>query len=131
MSLDNADSEFYRSRRSRVAPEVGALLAFIDTGTGAPREIINQMRLVVEAYCTLRVPGFFDLQGRLWSLVEKIYKTGVQLPACQLLDELDDIHDYSHHYECGNPFPEPFEHLDLDELAGFVRRTLEIVDANR
>lgn len=131
MTPDNAEFEFYRSRRSRVAPEVVALLAFIDSGTGAPRDIINKMRLVVEAYCTLRVPGFFDLQGRLWSLVEKIYKTSVQPPACQLLDELDDLHDYSHHYECSDPFPEPFEHLDFDELADFVRRTLEIVEANR
>jgi hypothetical protein len=118
------------SRRSRVAPEVLVLLAFFNTGAGSPRDIINKMRFVIETYCTLTFLGFFDFHDTLWSIVEKIRNTGEQHPACALLDELDDIHDYSR--DCdrgGDPATDAFEHLDLDELMGFVRRTLKIVNA--
>jgi hypothetical protein len=119
------------SRRSRVAPEVLVLLAFADTGAGVPRDIINKMRFVIETYCTLTRPGFFDFHNTLWRIVEKILMTGEQHPACALLDELDDIHDYSRDYECGaDPTADAPEHLDFDELMGFVRRTLIIVNAN-
>jgi hypothetical protein len=117
------------SRRSRVASEVLVLQAFSNTGVGSPLDIIKKMRFVIETYCTLTFPGFFDIHDTLWSIVEKIRKTGEQHPACALLDELDEIHDYSRDFIGADPATDAFEHLDLDELMGFVRRTLKIVNA--
>ncbi len=67
----------------RVASGIIDLLCFYKTGEGRSRDIVTKMRFVVETYCTLL------------SIIEKIRTTGEQHPACALLDELDDIHNYS------------------------------------
>jgi hypothetical protein len=88
------------------------------------------MRFVIETYCTCTYPGFFDSDDPLSSIVEKIRNTGEQHPACALLDELDDIHDYSRDlYHDDDPAGDTSDPLDVTELTGYVRRTLKIVKA--
>jgi hypothetical protein len=60
------------------------------------------MRFIIESYCTLVHPGLCGSDDTLSSIIEKIRKTGEQHPACALLDELDDIHDYSWDYLCSD-----------------------------
>jgi hypothetical protein len=117
-------------RKQRVASGIVDLLFFFKTGEGEPRNIVAQMRFVIEAYCTYTYPGFFDSGESLSSIVEKIRNIGEQHPACALLDELDDIHDYSREH-CGvdDSIDAATGPLDIDELTDFVRRTLKIVNA--
>jgi hypothetical protein len=114
----------------RVASEIIDLLCFYKTGVGTPRDIVTKMRLVVETYCTYTYPNFFDSDDTLSSIVEKIRNSGEQHPACALLDELDDIHNYSwDHCRDDAPNRDVAEPLDVKELTGYVRRTLRIVKA--
>jgi hypothetical protein len=115
-------------RKARVASEVIDLLYFYKTGVGEPRDIVTKMHFIIETYCTLTYPGFFGSDDTLASIVEKIRSTGEQHPACALLDELDDIHEYSRDY-LGIDSNDGVDELDVKELTGFVRRTLKIVNA--
>ncbi len=117
-------------RKQRVASEIIDLLYFYKTGVGRPRDIVTKMRFIIETYCTVAYPGFFGSEDTLSSIIEKIRNTGEQHPACALLDELDDIHDYSRDYLCGDdPAGYAVEVFDVKQLTGFVRRTLKIVNA--
>jgi hypothetical protein len=117
-------------RNRRVASEIVDLLLFYKTGVGRPRDIVTKMRFVVETYCTFTYPSFFGSDDTLSSIVEKIRNAGKQHPACELLDELDDIHNYSwDHCRDDAPNHDVTEPLDLKELTGYVRRTLRIVKA--
>jgi hypothetical protein len=114
----------------RVASEIIDLLFFYRTGVGSPRDIVTKMRFVIETYCTLTYPGFFDSADTLSSIVEKIRNIGEQHPACALLDELDDIHNYSwDHCRDDAPNRDLADALDVKELTAFVGRTLKIAKA--
>jgi len=116
------------TRKERVASDIIDLLYFYKTGVGRPRDIITKMHFIIETYCTLTYPGFFGSDDTLSSIIEKIRNIGEQHPACALLDELDDIHDYSRDYLCGDSI-DAADELDVKELTDFVRRTLKIVNA--
>jgi len=118
------------TRKHRVASDIIYLLYFYKTGVGRPREIVTKMRFIVETYCTVTYLGFFGSDDTLASIIGKIRNTGEQHPACALLDELDDIHDYSRDYLCGDDLGgDATEVFDVKELTGFVRRTLKIANA--
>jgi hypothetical protein len=114
----------------RIGREIDNLSAFHKIGIGEPSEIVTQMRSVIEAYCTVTYAGFFDPKDNLRSIVEKIRNGGDQHPACALLDELDQIHEYSQNHLDTDKFAESASHpIDLVELRRFVLRTLKIVRA--
>jgi hypothetical protein len=118
------------SRKARVASDIIDLLYFYKIGVGEPRDIITKMHFIIETYCTWTYPGFFGSDDTLSSIIEKIRNHGEQHPACALLDELDDIHEYSRDYLRGDdPAGDATEVLDVKELTGFVQRTLKIVNA--
>jgi hypothetical protein len=117
-------------RNRRVASEIVDLLLFYKTGVGRPRDIVTKMRFVLETYCTFTYPSFFGSDDTLSSIVEKIRNAGKQHPACALLDELDDIHNFSwNHCRDDAPNRDVAEPRDVKELTGYVRRTLKIVKA--
>jgi hypothetical protein len=117
------------TRKQRVASDIIDLLYFYKTGVGRPRDMVTKMRFIIETYCTLTYPGFFGSDDTLSSIIEKIRNTGEQHPACALLDELDDIHDYSWDYLCSDDLAgDATKEFDVNQLTGFVRRTLKIVN---
>jgi hypothetical protein len=117
------------TRKQRVASDIIDLLYFYKTGVGRPRDMVTKMRFIIETYCTLTYPGFFGSDDTLSSIIEKIRNTGEQHPACALLDELDDIHDYPWDYLCSDDLAgDATKEFDVNQLTGFVRRTLKIVN---
>lgn len=127
---DHEQSDLEDPYKFRVASEIVDLLSFCNTGAGRPRDIVRKMRIVIETYCTATYPDSFDSDDTLMSIVAKIRTTGEQHPACALLDELDDIHAYSHDYERGNASAaDDAEQFDARKLTTFVLRTLKIVGA--
>lgn len=118
------------TRKQRVASDIIDLLYFYKVGVGRPRDMVTKMHFIIETYCTLTYPGFFGSDDTLSSIIEKIRNTGKQHPACALLDELDDIHDYSWDYLCSDELAgDATKEFDVNQLTGFVRRTLKIVNA--
>jgi hypothetical protein len=117
------------TRKQRVASDIIDLLYFYKTGVGRPRDMVTKMHFIIETYCTLTYPGFFGSDDTLSGIIEKIRNTGEQHPACALLDELDDIHDYSWDYLCSDDLAgDATKEFDVNQLTGFVRRTLKIVN---
>jgi len=122
--------DFDDASDKRVALQIEVLLAFYLTGIGEPPEIVTEMRSVIETYCTVTFAGFFNSKDTLRSIVEKIRNGGDQHPACALLDELDQIHEYSQdHLDRDELADGPAHPIDNDELTRFVSRTLKIVRA--
>ena len=130
MTSEIVQLELEDPRKARVASHIIDLLYFYKTGLGRQRDIVAKMRFVIETYCTWTYRGSFGSDDTLASIVEKIRSTGEQHPVCALLDELDDIHDYSAD-QCrqDDPAGDDTDALDVIELTGFVRRTLKIVNA--
>jgi wobble nucleotide-excising tRNase len=115
--------------RGRMASEMDDLQAFLATGAGKDRDIIKKMRIVLETHCRSAFAGSFDPDDRLGGMVEKIKKAGDQHPAWSLVTELAEINEYSRdHHHGGDPTDGAADIINVQELAGFVKRTLRIVN---
>jgi len=115
--------------RGRAASDMDDLQAFITTGAGKDRDIIRKMRVVLETHCRSTYPGSFGPDERLGGMVEKIRKTGDQHPAWALVDELDQINEYSRdHHHGEDPEDGVQDLIDQQELTGYAKRTLRIAN---
>ena len=62
-------------------------------------------------------------------MVEKIRKASDQHPAWSVADELEQINEYSRdHHHGDDPNDGSADLIDPQELSGFVRRTLRVVN---
>lgn len=115
--------------RGRAASDMDDLQAFITTGAGEVLDVSRKMRVVLETHCRSTYSGFFDADDALGEIVGKIRKTGDEHPAWELMDELDQINDYSRdHHHGEDPEDGGTDFIDPQELTGYVRRTLRIVN---
>lgn len=88
------------------------------------------MRVVLETYCHTTYPSSFLANDWLGDMVGKIRAGGAAHPAQALYDELDQINGYTSQYHHGeNTADVTPDHIDPNELTGYVRRTLRIVNA--
>ena len=139
LSLDD-----YRTQGSKIMPlnlknacqgrtvqEIDDLQTYLTTGEGNLIDVIRKMRGVLEAYCWMHYPAAFKAdQDWLGDIVGKIRGSGEQHPARHLYSELDQINDYTSPYHHGeNMSSGKSVQIDSQELTGFVKRTLEVVNA--
>ena len=120
-----------RACQGRTATEIDDLLSYLHVGTGEPINIIRKVRTVLETHCYTTYPACFQT-GKDWlgEIVRKIREGGDQHPAYDLYDELDQINDYSKEYHHGEDLADVTpDHIDSQELTGYVKRTLQIVNA--
>jgi AAA domain len=87
--------------RGRAASDMDDLQAYIATGAGKDRDIVRKMR-VLETHCRSTYSGSFAPDDLLGEMIEKIRNTGDQHPAWALMDEVEQINEYSrdHHHGC-------------------------------
>jgi hypothetical protein len=115
--------------RGRAASEMDDLQAYIVSGAGKDRDIVKKMRIVLETSCRSTYPGSFEPSDLLGVVVEKIRKTGDQHPAWPVMDELEQVIDYSRdHHHGEDPQDGSADLIDAAELTGFVKRTLRLVN---
>ena len=113
--------------KGRVANEIDDLLSFLNTGVGKTHDIAKKMRVVLETFCRSAYPGYFDPDDMLGDIVKKSREGGDQHPAHALVDDLDQINDYSRNLHHGDdPTCGADDGLDNTEMNGFVRKTLKI-----
>jgi wobble nucleotide-excising tRNase len=113
--------------KGRVASEIDDLLSFFNTGAGKTHDVAKKMRVVLETYCRATYPNCFDAADMLGTIVGKIRAAGDQHPAYPLLDDLDQINDYTRDFHHGDdPTDGTAEQFDPTEMRGYVRRTLKI-----
>jgi wobble nucleotide-excising tRNase len=119
-----------RACQGRVASEIDDLMTYETTGAGNPLDLIKKMRVVLETHCRTTYMAYFEATDWLGDIVRKIREGGEDHPAKALYDELDQINDYTASYHHGEDIADVTpENIDPDELTGFVRRTLKIVNA--
>jgi wobble nucleotide-excising tRNase len=115
--------------RGRAASEMDDLQAYVMSGVGKDRDIIKKMRVVLETYCRSTYPGSFAPDDRLGGMVEKVKKQGDTHHAWAVVDELEQINDYSRdHHHGEDPEDGSADLIDPTELTGFVKRTLRLVN---
>ena len=113
--------------KGRVANEIDDLLLFFNTGVGKPHDIAKKMRVVLETHCRTAYSGFFGADDMLGDIVRKTRDGGDQHPTYALLDDLDQINDYSRdHHHGDDPTDGIADQTDDTEMKGFVRKTLKI-----
>lgn len=119
-----------RACQGRVASEIDDLMTYEMTGAGKPLDLIKKMRVVLETHCRSTYPAYFEVTDWLGDIVRKIRESDDEHPVKALYDELDQINDYTSTYHHGEDVADVTpEDIDPDELTGFVRRTLKIVNA--
>jgi len=116
--------------RGRAASDMDDLQAYITSGAGKDRDIIRKMRIVLETHCRSTYSGSFEPEDRLGGMVEKIKKAGDGHPAWSQVEELEQINEYSREHHHGeDPKDGTADFIDAQELTGFVKRTLRIVNS--
>ena len=123
--------ELERACQGRTATDIDDLLTFLTTGAGQPPNLIRKMRVVLESYCWTTYPACFQAgQDWLGDIIRKIREGGNRHHAHALHDELRQINDYTrehHHGEYGGDATP--NQIDSQELTGYIKRTLRIVNA--
>ena len=120
-----------RACQGRTATDIDALLTYLTTGTGTPVDLIRKMRTVLETHCWITYPASFQ-NGQNWlgEIVSKIREGGDQHPAQALYDELDQINEYTREHHHGEDLVDArHPQIDTQELTGYIKRTLRIVNA--
>ena len=103
--------------KGRVANEIDDLLSFYNTGVGKAHDIAKKMRVVLETFCRSAYPYCFDANDMFGEIVGKIRVGGEQHPAYALLDDLDQINDYTRDLHHGDdPTDGAADQLDDTEM---------------
>ncbi|MEX2376331.1 MAG: AAA family ATPase [Dehalococcoidia bacterium] len=93
---------------------------------GTPREIVQKIRPVLESHCRYVAGGLVLPTDTLGVIVGKVRNTGPSSILHAVLDELDDLNEYTRRYHHGENQNAATEPIDETELLGFVKRTLNI-----
>lgn len=116
--------------QGRTATDIDDLQAFMATGAGGLLDLVRKCRVVLETYCKTTYPTAFAANDWLGDIVGMIRAGGDEHPAHALYDELDQINGYTSQYHHGEDVDDATpDQIDPNELTGFVRRTLRVVNA--
>ena len=125
-----SEIDLERICQGRTATDIDDLQAFMATGAGGLLDLIRKCRVVLETYGKTTYPASFAANDWLGEIVRKIREGGDQHPAHALYDELDQINGYTSQYHHGEDVGDATsDQIDPNELTGFVRRTLRVVNA--
>jgi wobble nucleotide-excising tRNase len=119
-----------RATQGRTATDIDDLQTYVTNGAGALIDVVRKMRVVLETYCRTTYPTSFQPNEWLGEMVGKIRAGGDAHPAAALYSELDQINDYTSQYHHGEDMEDVTpDQIDPNELTGYARRTLRIVNA--
>lgn len=116
-----------RAVQARYRADIDILQRFFADGEGAPRDVVQKLRPVLEAYCRNLCPTQFGEQEMLGSMVTTIRGGGATHPLSPIVDDLDELNVYCRRYHHGENQNAATEQLDDAELKGYVGRTLKVV----
>ncbi len=122
-----AEWDIERAVQARYRADIDTLQRFVSVGDGAPMDVIQKLRPVLEGYCRNLYPTQFGEQEMMGGMVVKIRNSAGAHPLHSIADDLDELNMYCrryHHAENPNAATEP---IDDTELQAYVRRTLKLV----
>lgn len=116
-----------RAVQARYRADIDVLQRFFGDGEGAPRDVVQKLRPVLEAYCRNLYPTQFGDQEMMGGIVTTISNAGATHPLSPIVDDLDELNIYCRRYHHGDNPNAANEQLDDAELRGYVGRTLKLV----
>lgn len=115
-----------KALQAQYRADIKKLHAYYAGGEGIPRDVVQKVRPVLEGYCRNVCPQFGD-DDMLGGMVRQIRETGLRHSLTDIVDELDEINDYSRRYHHGENPNAATDPIDGNELNNYVKRTLKIV----
>ena len=117
--------------RGRTTADINDLLEYLNSGVGALHDVIRKLRTVLETYCWTTYSAYFQSgHDSLGNILQKIRSGGAHHPAHALYGELNQINEYTSKYHHGEDMTNvTSDQIDQGELAGYVKRTLRVVNA--
>ena len=114
------------------ATDIDNLQAYVSKNSGELLDIIRKIRPVLETHMRSTYLNYFKDNDWLGEIVKKINDGGDTHPAWVMYEELNEINCYTAPYHHGeNVVGSPSSAIDAAELLGFVRKTLQIVNASQ
>jgi hypothetical protein len=116
-----------KALQGQLRADIEAIRLYHIDGVGDPRTVAQKIRVVIEGHARNVCPTQFGSSSTMGAIVEEIRRGGDEHTLFDAVDDLDQINMYSrryHHPENPQAATEP---IDDGELAGFARRTLELV----
>lgn len=107
---------------------VRILQDYYSLNEGAPLNVIQQMRPVLEGHCRRICPGQFENRS-LGEIVGEVRSANEEHVLAPIVDDLEEINEYSRRYHHGENSRSSEEPIDEAELGGYVRLTLRQVGA--
>jgi wobble nucleotide-excising tRNase len=108
--------------QSQYSDDVAALRRYLG-GDGNARDVIRKLRPVLEVHCKKISPGSFLDTDSFGEIIGKIRSAGNTHPLFGIMDNLDEINVYSRQHHHGE---DASIHIDEEELAGYVKKTLKL-----
>jgi wobble nucleotide-excising tRNase len=102
------------------------LRAYCLTAQGNPRDVVQKIRPVLEAYCKLLGAGVLVEVDTLGVIVDKIRSAGTAHQLFPLCDKLEELNIYTRRYHHGESPGAATENIDNAELQGYVALTLDM-----
>ncbi len=112
---------------ARFHAQLDALQRFYSDNEGESRDVIRDLRPVLEAYARNLYPTQFDDDDTLGVIVGKIRRAGAAHLLFPIVDDMDEINAYCRRYHHGESPGAATEPVDNAELHGYVRKTLALV----
>ena len=122
-----AEWDIERAVQARYKADIEMLQRFYSEGQGAPMDVIQKIRPVLEGFCRTLYPTQFGEQDMMGTIIGRIRDGGAAHPMSSIVDYLDELNVYwgrYHHGEGPNPAAEPIVDAELQDYA---RRTLKLV----
>jgi len=112
--------------------DVRTLQEFVNESQGNPRDVVRAIRPMLEGYLRSTCIGSFSDGEWLGDFICKIRNADEDDPASNfqpILNEIEDINDYSKRFHHNNNSAADNEPLDDNELRAYAQRTLNLVGA--
>ena len=122
-----AEWDIEKAVQARFRADIDSLQRYFSSTEGAPREIIQKIRPVLEGYCCNLYPTQFPEGDTLGVIVGKIREAGPSHPLAPISDDLEELNHYSRRYHHGENPNAATEPINDAELNGYVRQTLKLV----
>jgi wobble nucleotide-excising tRNase len=123
-----AEWDIEKAVQARFRADIDTLQRYFSSTEGEPRDIIQKIRPVLEGYCCNLYPTQFPEGETLGEIIGKIRAAGAAHPLAGILDEFDELNQYTRRYHHGeNPNNAAVEPVNAAELQGYARQTLRLV----
>ena len=115
-----------KATQDRFKADLRSLTEYYNSADGNPRNIVNNIRPVLETYCRNLYPSQFAETDPLSTIIAKIRHDGATHPFAHIAADMDTLNDYTKRYHHGENLHAATEPINDTELQGFVKKTLTI-----